>query len=157
MAKDGMVKVLIAIDSSEWSVNALEWYAANIHRPNHEVYCYNCAETPVMQGHPYATAIAMGDFYDEALKEEVAKTKHLEDEYAERMKAKKIYGKIVAKFAGKPGEAIVAEAAAEKADMIVMGTRGLGTVRRTVLGSVSTYVLHHAPCPVVICCHPDRK
>jgi nucleotide-binding universal stress UspA family protein len=51
----------------------------------------------------------------------------------------------------------VEEAAAEKADMIVMGTRGLGTVRRTVLGSVSTYVLHHAPCPVVICCHPDKK
>lgn len=157
MSKDGKVKVLIAIDSSEWSVNALEWYAANIHRQNHEVLCYNCAEIPAVQGHPYATAIAMGDFYDEAMKAEVAKTKQLEDEYAERMKAKKIYGKIVAKFAGKPGEAIVAEAAAEKVDMIVMGTRGLGTVRRTVLGSVSTYVLHHAPCPVVICCHPDRK
>lgn len=45
---------------------------------------------PYFAGHPYATAIAMGDFYDEALKEEVAKTKHLEDEYAERMKAKKV-------------------------------------------------------------------
>ena len=35
--------------------------------------------------------------------------------------------------------------------MIVMGTRGLGTVRRTILGSVSDYVLHHAHCPVIIC------
>ena len=32
-----------------------------------------------------------------------------------------------------------------------MGTRGLGTVRRTILGSVSDYVLHHAHCPVCIC------
>ena len=38
-------------------------------------------------------------------------------------------------------------------NMIVMGTRGLGTVRRTILGSVSDYVLHHAHCPVIICRH----
>lgn len=158
MSNEGKVKVLIAIDSSEWSINALNWYAENIHRKNHEVLCYNCAEQPPIQaGHPYVTAVAMGDFYDESMKAAIEKTKTLEDEYAERMKAKKIYGKIVAKFAGKPGEAIVEEAAAEKVDMIVMGTRGLGTIRRTILGSVSTYVLHHAPCPVVICCHPDRK
>ena len=34
--------------------------------------------------------------------------------------------------------------------MIVMGSRGLNAVLRSVLGSVSTGVLHHAPCPVTI-------
>src|SRR6218665_2526367 len=43
-----------------------------------------------LAGHPYATAMAMGDFYDEAMKEAIAKTKKLEDEYAEKMKAKKV-------------------------------------------------------------------
>jgi len=34
---------------------------------------------------------------------------------------------------------------------IVVGTRGLGSVRRTILGSVSDYVVHHAHCPVIVC------
>ena len=34
--------------------------------------------------------------------------------------------------------------------MIVMGTRGLGTIRRTLMGSVSDYVVHHARIPVIV-------
>jgi nucleotide-binding universal stress UspA family protein len=62
-------------------------------------------------------------------------------------------GKIKAIFSGKPGEVIVDMALEEKASMIVMGTRGLGTIRRTIMGSVSDYVVHHAHCPVVVCRH----
>lgn len=50
----------------------------------------------------------------------------------------------------KPGEEIVKAAADEKGGLIVMGTRGLGLIRRTLLGSVSEYVVHHANCPVTI-------
>lgn len=35
------------------------------------------------------------------------------------------------------------------ADMIVIGSRGLGALKSAVLGSVSQKVLHHAPCSVV--------
>ena len=34
--------------------------------------------------------------------------------------------------------------------MIVLGAHGWGTVKRILFGSVSTAVLHHASCPVLI-------
>ena len=34
-------------------------------------------------------------------------------------------------------------------EMIVVGSRGLGTIKSTILGSVSQHVLHHAECSVV--------
>ena len=53
----------------------------------------------------------------------------------------------------KPGQAVVRAATDEHAHMVVIGTRGMGTIRRTILGSVSDYVVHHAHCPVVVCRH----
>ena len=39
---------------------------------------------------------------------------------------------------------------AATADLVVVGSRGLGAVRRLLLGTVSEKVLQHAPCPVLI-------
>ena len=47
-------------------------------------------------------------------------------------------------------EAIINQATKEKADVIVMGTRGLGGFKKLLVGSVSQGVLTHAPCSVLV-------
>ena len=51
---------------------------------------------------------------------------------------------------GHPAEAICKYAEQHKTDLIVMGSRGRSAFTQLVLGSVSTQVLHHAPCPVTV-------
>ena len=51
---------------------------------------------------------------------------------------------------GSPAEVIVAMAEEQKADLIVMGARGLGPVKERLLGSVSHRILTQAPCATLI-------
>ncbi len=51
---------------------------------------------------------------------------------------------------GEPGPALVDEAKEWRADLVVIGTRGHGGLRRLLEGSVSRYVVDHAPCPVEV-------
>ncbi len=50
---------------------------------------------------------------------------------------------------GDVGEEIVAYAAKEKIDMIVMGTHGYKGLERVLFGSVAEQVVKTAPCPVL--------
>lgn len=48
------------------------------------------------------------------------------------------------------GRVIVEYAENKDVDMIVVGSRGLGGIKGTILGSVSSQVVHHASCHVMI-------
>ena len=51
---------------------------------------------------------------------------------------------------GSPGAVITDVAERVGANLIVMGSRGLGTFAGVALGSVSTYVLEHTKIPVIV-------
>ena len=51
---------------------------------------------------------------------------------------------------GRPDEEIVALAEELGAGLIVIGSRGLGGIRRALMGSVSDSVFRHAHCPVLV-------
>jgi nucleotide-binding universal stress UspA family protein len=51
---------------------------------------------------------------------------------------------------GVPAEEIVKLSQDEKADLVVLGSRGLSEVRAFLLGSVSDKVSHHTKCPTLI-------
>lgn len=51
---------------------------------------------------------------------------------------------------GKPGVLICELAESLDADVIVIAQRGRGVIRRALMGSVSSYVVHKATCPVLV-------
>ena len=51
---------------------------------------------------------------------------------------------------GNPSSAILDFCEKEKYDILVMGGRRMGRFKELVLGSVSSKVLHHSSCPVMI-------
>ena len=51
---------------------------------------------------------------------------------------------------GDPADAILDVAEEEKADLIVVGNKGMTGAKRFLLGSVPNKVSHHAPCSVMI-------
>jgi nucleotide-binding universal stress UspA family protein len=65
---------------------------------------------------------------------------------AKKIGAKRITTVMVG---GDPAEAILDQAKREKADMIVMGSRGFGELKGLLLGSTSHKIAAHAGCSVV--------
>lgn len=68
----------------------------------------------------------------------------IDDSNAQVSSAKKIV------LYGEPAKAIISHQEASHADCIILGSRGLGAVRRFFMGSVSTEVVHNADCPVFV-------
>jgi nucleotide-binding universal stress UspA family protein len=70
-------------------------------------------------------------------------------EAREYLEGKGITGQYVAGH-GNPADVIVQEAEESGADLIIVGTRGLNAAQRVFLGSISTNVVHHATCDVLV-------
>jgi len=51
---------------------------------------------------------------------------------------------------GSPAAEIVAQVEELGVGLVVLGSRGLGAIRRALMGSVSDSVVRHAPCPVLV-------
>jgi nucleotide-binding universal stress UspA family protein len=71
------------------------------------------------------------------------------EEAAEQIKAAGVNVQVHARE-GDPADSILDVAEEEKADLIVVGNKGMTGAKRFLLGSVPNKVSHHAPCSVLI-------
>lgn len=146
------MKILLPVDGSENSKLALREVAARAWEPGSEVKVIHVVEAPIpvtdLMG---VNAEIARDAYDEAVK---AGRGILDDaervlgEAKDRLQATSEV--ITANPFHSAAEEIVRAAEREGSDLIVMGSRGLSTWKRLVMGSVSNAVLQHAPCSVAI-------
>ncbi|KAK3588578.1 hypothetical protein CHS0354_026181 [Potamilus streckersoni] len=145
--------VVVCVDSSPQAEWAFDWYVQNFHRPENKVICVHCPEafTNVTMMSPARV--------QELIKESNQKLETLKTHYLTKLNEKGIQGEFRAiglDGEPKPGAAVVDCATNENATFIVTGTRGMGKFRRTVMGSVSDYIVHHSPCPVLVCRHKEK-
>ncbi|VDN11460.1 unnamed protein product [Dibothriocephalus latus] len=151
-------KVLISVDGSEDSARAFEWYTTNLLRENDGVVLVHVVE-PVNAGVNYGLATKstiLTDDFCKHITELADNGRALGRKYLDQSKGFGIRARFVLHIGAKPGEHICRLSKELSIDVIVMGSRGLGKIRRTFLGSVSDYVLHHAITPVIII-PPQKK
>lgn len=137
-----MSGILVGYDGSGHSLRALEWAAreAAIRREPLTVLS-------VRQAAP------AGWFHDQAAGPDRPEAGKQTGEQAEKAIARASAELppprvTIRTISGMPAEELLS--AASGADMVVVGSRGTGGFAKLRLGSVSSYVTHHAHCPVVV-------
>jgi len=148
--------IVIALDASEQAEQAVKWYLYKVHRPGNKVVFVHCIELPEMDLQRARNSHMSPGVLATMWKEQEIKTRALEERMTSLLEERDVPG-ILRTATGKPGEVICRIAEEENAAMIITGTRGMGKVRRTILGSVSDFLVHHAHCPVVVCRTRSRK
>ena len=143
-------KILVPIDGSYISFLALE-YAMQLGKAFDSEIVVTHVNDPYDLSAPVdpkTVKIPTGEQTSEEKKKAGAAALAIAQKVAEKANYKKIaFEKAIDKD---PAKRIIDMAKEIDADSIVIGNRGLGTAGAFLLGSVSTAVVKHAPCPVFV-------
>ena len=143
-------KILVPIDGSYISFQALE-YAMQLGKAFDSEIVVTHVNDPYDLSAPVdpkTVKIPTGEQTSEEKKKAGAAALAIAQKVAEKANYKNIaFEKAIDKD---PAKRIIDMAKEIDADSIVIGNRGLGTAGAFLLGSVSTAVVKHAPCPVFV-------
>ncbi|WAA09600.1 universal stress protein [Fervidibacillus albus] len=135
--------ILVPVDQSNHSYRALDFAIQLARKGNDTIAILNVQ--PNLHT-PSTERFLLKEEVDTYLKEMGMKVLNHAKAYIEGSSVEvKVFIRI-----GSPKIEIIKLANELNAYLIVMGSRGLGPLKGTVLGSVSYGVLHDAPCPVTI-------
>ena len=143
------MKILLAVDGSACSDAAIEEVLRRSWPAQSEVIVIAAFETPIMAGmEPWAATPTYFEQLENGVRSAAQATVDRALEKLTILKDRvKISGAVIQ---GPSRQVIVEEAERWGADLIIMGSRGLGAWNRLLLGSVSSAVVHHAPCSVEV-------
>ena len=133
--------IVIALDGSSQSIKALT-YAIGL--------AESCgAKLIIVHSYSHTSDLRGKEYYEKLVAQRKSAGQKILDDARARFK----YTEMAVEenlLEGPPDEAILSVAKTRGADLIVMGTRGMGSLEGLLLGSVSTSVTRDAPCTVMV-------
>ena len=134
-------KLLIPVDGSENSLRALSYVIKRAATDKHlRIYVLNVQ--PALPHSLFVTRAMIANHHAAKSKEALIRTR--------RMLAKHRVGAEIVVLVGEPAETIVNFARRKRCGEIVMGTRGLGSFKGLLLGSITAKVIHSARTPITV-------
>jgi len=140
-----MSGIVVGIDGSHHASHALDWAMneAAVRKTDLTVIAVNSVPASYWTGAPVAFP---GD--DEKVEEIRKSAQEAVDKAATTLGEQQPQSVSVVAVSGFPAKTLID--VSEKSDLVVVGSRGVGGFGALFLGSVSSQVVHHAKCPVVV-------
>ncbi len=138
-------KVLVAVDGSTESMAAVERAIKITKNDDAELIAFHSIQLPLVG---YYTPAVLDSVLDKGTSEAENWFRDIERRTREAVGAK-VKTQIVKSFSS-PSSEIVGYAEKENVDLIVMGTKGRGKMKKTLLGSTASGVVMNASCTVMV-------
>ncbi|KAI8806474.1 hypothetical protein BJ742DRAFT_816957 [Cladochytrium replicatum] len=144
--------IAVAVDASAHSLYAFNYAIENLVTANSsDVVCILNVRAPAQLTSPVLAAPYedVTEWLDKLEKEAKSDSHDLLRKYGSEVLRRGIHCRAIA-LRGDPREELVTKLEELKPTIFVIGSRGMGSFKRAVLGSVSDFAVHHAPCPVLV-------
>jgi nucleotide-binding universal stress UspA family protein len=143
-------KILLATDGSSEASLALTTAADLAQSTNSELHIAYVFPTAVQRPFPNPVLARPADEMEHELEDAMHQAQSFLDREVEQVKNEGVTVADSHLVRGRPDKEVVHLSEELGAGLIVMGSRGLGGIRRALMGSVSDSVVRHAHCPVMI-------
>jgi len=153
--------IVVAVDKDKGSEEAFQLLLKVVRPEVDRVVLVHSVPGKVQEPDPNTSSVPVMEYYTYHQKP----WQEIEEQYTKEIFAK--YSGMakgaglnftVEEVEGETRHALTKKATDVNADIIIVGNRGRSVVAGLMLGSVSEYLVHHAPCAVLIARRPeDRK
>jgi nucleotide-binding universal stress UspA family protein len=141
----GAERIVVGIDGSECSKTALRWAISQARRSGAGLDVVAAWQDPVRSGYSLGWMPGFSDGDNWAAITQSYIDQEVKDVVGELGGPADLTTRVVE---GNPAQVLLDAAA--NATLLVVGSRGHGTLAGVLLGSVGMHCVQHAPCPVVV-------